>query len=108
LGFSWGGVIIAFGEDELRKRYGKSHRIFHLASVGDRAFKSAIAAHVVFHKLTIRERALDEQAIVKTASAEDAISELAFYERADIKKSPVPIDVLEGAVVEIGVNTAAI
>jgi len=80
------------------------HSAFQRTAISGRPVKVAIAGETIFHKMTIRELALDEKAVGKAGPAEDAIGELTFYERADIEKSPVPIDVFEGAVVEIRVN----
>jgi hypothetical protein len=82
----------------------KPHSAFQRTSVSDCAIESALATQVVFHKLAIRKRTLDEQAVGEAGSAENTIGELAFDERADIEQPPVPIDVFEGAVVEIGID----
>jgi hypothetical protein len=84
------------------------HTILYGTLVHNRGVQTAHAVEVVLQELTVRQCAFDEAAIPEMGSAEDAVGELALHEIAVIESSPVPVDVLEGAAAEVGVDEAAL
>jgi hypothetical protein len=79
-----------------------------LTGISNGVVEITVAVKVVFQELAVCEGTFDEPALRKRGASERAVGESTFDEIALIEKTPIPIDALEGAGVEVGTNVTAL